>query len=161
MRIIKVTFITKFSLRKNLFSWVVIPRSTINNTEQHRAISYIRFNFYPLPRNFYLNLDNYGGENKIRYVFSFLSLLTAKGIFEMVHFGFLMVGHTHEDINAMFSNFSKRLRTSQVHTFLDLMELFTLSSYLSPTPYLIEEVPNLKGFIDGYLCNGLEKLGGY
>jgi hypothetical protein len=38
-----------------------------------------------------------------------LSLLTAREVFEEVHLGFLMVGHTHEDVDAMFGHFSELL----------------------------------------------------
>jgi len=39
----------------------------------------------------------------------FLSLLTARDVFEEVKLGFLVVGHTHEDINGCFSYLSKKL----------------------------------------------------
>ena len=67
--------------------------------------------FQKLPENLLLQLDNCAGENKNRYLFAYLSLLVAKGVFKTVHLGFLMVGHTHEDIDAMFSRFSERLQT--------------------------------------------------
>ena len=34
-----------------------------------------------------------------------------------VELGFLMVGHTHEDIDQFFSRFSQYLRQNSVHTF--------------------------------------------
>lgn len=117
--------------------------------------------FISLPRTLYLQLDNCGSENKNRYVFAFLSMLTAKGIFEFIHLGFLMVGHTHEDIDAMFSRFSEKLRTSQVYTFGNLMETFMKCSCCAPVPYLMQEIPDFKRFIDGYLCDGPETLIGH
>ena len=65
--------------------------------------------FRKLPENLLLQLDNCAGENKNHYLFAYLSLLVAKGVFKTVHLGFLMVGRTHEDIDAMFSRFSERL----------------------------------------------------
>ncbi|KAL5479849.1 hypothetical protein EMCRGX_G023439 [Ephydatia muelleri] len=59
----------------------------------------------PLPRKLFLQLDNTARENKNRCALSFLSLLVHKGIFEEVELGFLNVGHTHEDVDAMFGNF--------------------------------------------------------
>ncbi len=38
-------------------------------------------------------------DNNIRYLLAFLSLLIARGTFEKVKLGFLVVGHTHEDID--------------------------------------------------------------
>ena len=68
------------------------------------------FPFKILPRTLLLQLDNCGSENKNQYVFAYLSLLVARGVFDMVQLGFLMVGHTHEDIDALFSRFSEKLR---------------------------------------------------
>jgi hypothetical protein len=39
----------------------------------------------------------------------FLSLLMAKDVLEEVKLGFLVVGHTHEDINGCFGYLSKKL----------------------------------------------------
>ena len=61
--------------------------------------------FSRLFENLLLQLDNWAGENKNRYLFAYLSLLVAKGVFKIVHLGFLMVGHTYEDIDEMFSRF--------------------------------------------------------
>ena len=44
-------------------------------------------------------MDNCGGDNKKCFVFSFLSLLIAKRVFEIVEVGFLTMGHTHEGID--------------------------------------------------------------
>jgi hypothetical protein len=41
---------------------------------------------------------------------AFYSLLTARDILKEVTVGFLVVGHTHEDINAYFSYLSKLLK---------------------------------------------------
>ena len=80
--------------------------------------------FQRLHENLLLQLDNCAGENKNCYLFAYLSLLVAKGVFKTVHLGFLMVGHTHEDIDAMFSRFSERLQTKMTFTFPHLMEHF-------------------------------------
>jgi hypothetical protein len=40
----------------------------------------------------------------------FLSLLMVRGVFEEVKLGFLVVGHTHEDIDGRFGYLSKKLR---------------------------------------------------
>lgn len=80
--------------------------------------------FKKLPRTLLLQLDNCGSENKNCYVFAYLSLLVAKGVFDIVKLGFLMVGHTHEDIDALFSRFSEEIRTEQVFSFPHLMQQF-------------------------------------
>jgi len=63
----------------------------------------------PLPRNLLLQMDNCVKNNKNRHLLMFLSLLTARDVFEEVKLGFLVVGHTHEDINGCFDYLSKKL----------------------------------------------------
>ena len=51
----------------------------------------------PLPSVLYLQVDNCS-ENKNRTLFGFLDYLVHRKIFRKVKIGFLMTGHTHEDI---------------------------------------------------------------
>jgi hypothetical protein len=57
----------------------------------------------PLPRHLTLQLDNLPNQNKNQTMIAFGSDLVARGVFETVTFFFLMVGHTHKDIDATFS----------------------------------------------------------
>ena len=47
--------------------------------------------------------DNAGGENKNQWVMRYLSLLVDRGCFRSTCLALLQVGHTHEDIDAIFS----------------------------------------------------------
>ena len=58
----------------------------------------------PLPRKLYLQLDNSAKDNKNKYLLAFFSLPTARGVFEEIQAGFLLVGYMHEDIDAYFSH---------------------------------------------------------
>lgn len=58
----------------------------------------------------YLQLDNTCKQNKNKYVMSFLALLVEHGVFREIVVSFLPVGHTHEDIDQMFSRFAIALR---------------------------------------------------
>ncbi len=49
-------------------------------------------------------------DNKNRYLLTFLSLLMTREVFEEVKLGFLVVGHTHEDIDGCFGYLSKKLK---------------------------------------------------
>jgi hypothetical protein len=62
---------------------------------------------------FYLQVDNCG-ENKNRTMLAFLTDLVKRGVFLKVKLGFLMVGHTHEDIDQFFSVIAKHLRKIDV-----------------------------------------------
>jgi len=55
----------------------------------------------PLPPILTLQLDNASRDNKNHWVFAFCSLLVYKGIFYEVYINFLIVEHTHEDIDAL------------------------------------------------------------
>jgi hypothetical protein len=55
---------------------------------------------------------------------AFCSLLTAKEIFKEVTVGFLIVGHTHKDIDAHFSYLSKLLKQKNMYVFANLMKGF-------------------------------------
>ena len=78
----------------------------------------------PLPKKLFLQLDNSAKDNKNRYVMAFCSLLTTRRIFKEVTVGFLIVGHTHKDINAHFSYFSKLLKMKNTYVLADLMKAF-------------------------------------
>ena len=81
----------------------------------------------PLPRKLYLQLDNSAKDNKNKYLMAFLSVLTARGVFEEIQAGFLLVGHTHEDIDAYFSHLSKALKSKNTFVLADLMKAFMQS----------------------------------
>ena len=63
-----------------------------------------------LPPVLLLQLDNTTKQNKGRYLFAFLALLVHHNIFDKIVVSFLPVGHTHEDIDQMFSRFAEYLR---------------------------------------------------
>jgi hypothetical protein len=78
----------------------------------------------PILKKLYLQLDNSAKDNKNRFVMAFCSLLTARGIFKEVTVGFLVVEHTHEDLDAYFSYLSKLLKQKNTYVFADLMKAF-------------------------------------
>ena len=84
----------------------------------------------------YLQLDNTARENKNQYVMAFLAYLVQAGIFSevsiakiniiksmnsillyfQIYLSFLMVGHTHEDIDQVFSRVSSYLKKNSAYT---------------------------------------------
>ena len=81
------------------------------------------------PRTLFLQADNCAGENKNRYLMGYLSWLVHQGAFDHIYFNFLPVGHTHEDIDQLFSNLHKIRMQGTCHT---PAEFYTLlrSAYL-------------------------------
>ncbi|XP_053385302.1 uncharacterized protein LOC123524917 isoform X2 [Mercenaria mercenaria] len=61
-----------------------------------------------IPDTLYIQLDNCLGQNKNRYVLGFLAKLVEENIFKKVKLSFLMVGHTHEDIDQLFSRYKDK-----------------------------------------------------
>jgi len=64
----------------------------------------------PLLRKLFFQMDNCVKNNKDHHLLAFLSLLTTRELFEEVQLGFLVVGHTHEDIDDNFGYISKKLK---------------------------------------------------
>jgi hypothetical protein len=89
---------------------------------------------------------------------AFMSMLTHCGVFKKIQVGFLLVGHTHEDIDAYFSHLSKTLKNRNTFVVVDLMKSFMESHEMSFIPKFVQEVANFKSFIQGYLCDGPSRL---
>nr|PNR49411.1 hypothetical protein PHYPA_011307 [Physcomitrium patens] len=115
----------------------------------------------PLPPILNVQMDNATGENKNRYVFAFWSLLVAKRIFREVYVNFMIVGHTHDDIDALFGRWSMLLKKENFPTILTLMKSFMDVESIPTIPHLIEEVPNFKNFILGSILDKSEVLVGH
>jgi hypothetical protein len=81
----------------------------------------------PLPIFFLLQKDNCVKDNKNRYLLAFLSLLMAKEVVEEVKLEFLVVGHTHEDIDGCFGYLSKKLKEQNNYILANLMKAFMIS----------------------------------
>src|SRR5713226_1928285 len=95
------------------------------NVECTRMLSYLSLNgssknqnldFKSLPPHLLLQLDNAASDNKNRYVFMFLSLLTALDFFITIEVGFLLVGHTHEDIDGTYGRMSSNLKSKDIYS---------------------------------------------
>lgn len=87
---------------------------TLNKEAKFRVRQRFRW-----PRILYLQVDNTSRENKNSYVFTFLSYLVLAGIFEEIHCNFFVVGHTHSDVDQLFSVITRKLRSSDALTFDD------------------------------------------
>ena len=113
----------------------------------------------PLLKKLFLQLDNFAKDNKNRYIMAFCSLLIARKIFKEVTVGFLVVSHTHEDINAYFSYLSKLLKMKNTYVLANLMKAFMDSQKTTAfIPELVQEVADFKKFLYGYEYDGANKL---
>ena len=72
------------------------------------------------PKKFYLQLDN-APVNKSQAMFHYLAWLVQSGIFKTVRIAFMMVGHTHDIIDQLFSRVSMYLRQNKMLTIAQYM----------------------------------------
>ncbi|KAL3700174.1 hypothetical protein R1sor_018196 [Riccia sorocarpa] len=107
--------------------------------------------FKKLPPTFMLQMDNSAKDNKNIHVLAFCSELVIRGVFETVEVNFLMVGHTHEDVDALFSKVSARTVNKDVLTLPALMAEIWESESMHHVPMLMEEVADYKTYVNTYL----------
>jgi hypothetical protein len=75
----------------------------------------------PLPRKLFLQMDSVK-DDKDCHLLTFLSSLTTQKVFEEVQLGFIVVGHTHEDIDKSFEYLSKKLKELNNYVMADFDE---------------------------------------
>jgi hypothetical protein len=88
-----------------------------NNADIHTAYTQGK-----LPPVLHLQLDNTSKQCKSKYILGFLALLVEYGVFEKVTLNFLPVGHTHEDIDQIFSRLAVYLRRHNARNADELLE---------------------------------------
>ena len=112
----------------------------------------------PLPPTLHVQLDNCVEDNKCRYVFCFWSLLVQKCIFKEEFVSFLMMGDTHDDIDALFSHWNMKLHERDFPIMsLDIKSYMNLYNVLV-VPHMIKEIPNFKAFIKSYILKEVDYL---
>jgi hypothetical protein len=91
----------------------------------------------------------------------FLIAVGANGILKEVYVHFMLVGHTHDDINALFSCWSMKLGKHYYPTLPLLMKSFLDSELVPVILHLIKEVLDFKSFIDSCICKKGDALEGH
>ena len=74
-------------------------------------------------------MDNTYKDNKNRYVMAYCNMLVDLGVFERVELNFLPVGHTHCDVDQLFSRIAVALRGFYCLNFAHLLEVFLSKLY--------------------------------
>jgi hypothetical protein len=89
-------------------------------------------------------MDNCGRENKNKDIMAYCSFLVDCGLFSKVEVTFLPVGHTHEDIDQLFSVFSAYFKCHNAITINELKKnIITASSKVKLVTH-IEQVAQIK-----------------
>jgi hypothetical protein len=89
-------------------------------------------------------MDNCGRENKNQYVLSYLAYLVRQRMFSEVELSFLPVGHTHEDVDQMFSKFSSYFRSHNCLTINQMKEGLKKACSEIRTVIHLEEIAQFK-----------------
>ena len=92
----------------------------------------------------------------------FLSLLTALGVFITIEVGFLLVGHTHEDIDGTYGRMSSNLKSKDIYYLPEMMDAYPIieENQVFP-PTLIDKVYDFKSFLNRYIKEGKNALFGH
>jgi hypothetical protein len=109
-----------------------------------------------LPPILCIQADNCARENKNKFLFGLCATLVGLGYFEEVRVGFLLVGHTHSDIDQRFSSISYVLKGDDINSLSELLKLLQnqIPSHADePVRYaqLMENIWDWKGFITPHL----------
>lgn len=76
------------------------------------------------PRRLHVTFDNAGGECKNQWMFRYLGALVLHNVFELITVTTLLVGHTHDIVDQMFSVWAKLLRIHDAETYEKMRKLF-------------------------------------
>ena len=97
-----------------------------------------------LPSRLLVQLDNCSRENKNRYLLAYFETLVAYGVFMEVRASFLPKGHTHEDIDQVFSRTAEALRPVDAITLNDLHTILRGAYTPRPTVSHVSNVANIR-----------------
>ena len=81
-----------------------------------RTLQSVKAKMGMLPPNIWVQMDNTHQDNKSKVVMSAGALFVEAGITSSLTFGFLPVGHTHEDIDQCFSTLARYLKKNPCDT---------------------------------------------
>jgi hypothetical protein len=104
------------------------------------------------PSILFVQMDN-GSENKNRWMFGFLSMLVFWKWFDEINLFFLQPGHTHEDIDQLFSTISMHLDCTTIGSYPSLLSSLP-KSWKNITPPSISTIPaymNWSGWMSPHL----------
>ncbi|CAH3027411.1 unnamed protein product, partial [Porites evermanni] len=100
-----------------------------------------------LPPTLYLQLDNCYRDCKNIHILGFCALLVKAGVFRKVRLSYLMVGHTHEDIDQMFSRISVALARTNAVTLDDLIQVIRGAYNPTPITCSVENIYDVKTWL--------------
>jgi hypothetical protein len=116
----------------------------------------------PLPKKLCLQMDNCVRENKNQALFAYLGWLVQRKVFASIEVSFLPVGHTHEDIDQVWSRTSIQMKVNNVCCEEELFAVIKAAFHhcgLQARCGSIKSVANLKGWLLSH-CEPVAGLAG-
>ncbi|KAL3697489.1 hypothetical protein R1sor_011565 [Riccia sorocarpa] len=127
-------------MNKDIFSKTMVGADSLLRRETSSSESGLLDKpFNKLPPTFYIQLDNSGKDNKNWVMMAFFSELVIQGVFKTVFMSFLIVGHTHEDVDAFFSKVNKMLSFQHISNVPQLMAAVMEAEEKKALPRFITE----------------------
>ncbi|ELR15619.1 uncharacterized protein ACA1_377230 [Acanthamoeba castellanii str. Neff] len=106
------------------------------------------------PSTLYLQFDNCSWENKNKYMLAYCHWLVFNKVFQSITISFLPVGHTHEDIDQMFSTFMIGMKYNPqvltVEAFKQGLQDWYSAPHLCPEPIFLLECWAIKSWLDPF-----------
>ena len=99
----------------------------------HKLIEDFLKDHKKLPRTLHINTDNCARENKNRYVFGYLAALIELQIFTEITIDFMLVGHTGNNVDQLFSCLAKVFKENEMSSVNDLIDKI-VNSPIIPKP---------------------------
>lgn len=101
----------------------------------------------PMPEVLYLQLDNCSS-NKNHWLLAYAFWLVHMGILQKVKISFLLVGHTHENIDQFFSRVSTAFRNERAMTLPQMIAIVRSCATPAPESVVETEMVNFKRWLD-------------
>lgn len=99
-------------------------------------------------------------ENKNQYTLAYLNMLVETGVFKNIKVGFLLVGHTHDQIDQMFIRFSKKLKYKSALTLPTMVEIIKGLHTPSPNIIFLEDTLDYMKLITNTYPSPVEEMKG-
>ena len=110
-----------------------------------------------LPEVLYIQLDNVG-TNKNHWLLGYACWLVQEGIFLKVKINYLLVGHTHENIDQFFSRLSVSLQSQRAFTLDQMMDVVKTCSTPMPVQHVVTEMTDVKTWLDAANVGGSHNI---
>ncbi|KAL3697545.1 hypothetical protein R1sor_011621 [Riccia sorocarpa] len=104
-----------------------------------------------LPPHLFIQLDNSAKDNKNSLMMAFMSELVARGCCKSVTMSFLVVGHTHEDVDAFFSKVNAAQGGKNIETLPHFLAKVYHAQSSKTYPRLIQEIADYRSHVENYV----------